>query len=208
VKVIADFPGPDGNWFAAPPTYPRDVLARLVREVHAAGARVLGHSTGHGAVDLVAAGIDSVEHGMTITSELAAEMADKGIAWTTTLATAYKHVGPLAAQDGPVGAYIRAQLDRLREVLPAALGRGVTLMAGTDEIAMGALARELEYLVEFGLTPTEALAAGSTAARTWLGFPDAGGDGAVDLVLYESDPRRDLSVLRQPSAIVFDGVLV
>ena len=118
VKVLADFPGPDGNWFAAPANYSRGVLATLVREAHAAGARVMVHRTGLGAADLVAAGVDSIEHGMAMTERCSGPMADRGIAWSLTLATAEKHVGPLAAQDGPVGAYIRGRLDHVRGLLP------------------------------------------------------------------------------------------
>ncbi len=205
VKVLGDFPGPDGNWFAAPSNYSRQVLTALVREVHAAGARVLGHSTGLGAEDLVAAGVDSVEHGMALSSDLIAEMADRGIAWTCTLATALKHVGALCEQPTPVGAYVRAQFDRIREQLPRAAAIGVPLLAGTDEIPMGAIWRELQHLGEFGLTPAQALGAGSVQARAWLGFPAVGPGGSADLVTFDADPRRDLSGLARPAAVLMAG---
>ncbi|MFN7979105.1 MAG: hypothetical protein U0P30_13295 [Vicinamibacterales bacterium] len=208
VKVLGDFPGPDGNWFTAPANYPRDVLATLVRETHAAGARVMAHSTGLGAADLVAAGVDGIEHGMALTPDLVAAMADRQIAWTTTFATAYKHTGALLAQQTPVGAYLRGHFDMLRDLLPRALARGVPILAGTDEVPGAALVRELEYLPQFGLTHTQAIAAGSTAARQWLGFTAAGADGVADLVLYDADPRADLAVLDRPSAVVFDGARV
>lgn len=208
VKVLGDFPGPDGNWFTAPANYPRDVLTTLVREAHAAGARVMAHSTGLGAADLVAAGVDAIEHGMALTPDLVAAMADRSIAWTTTFATAYKHVGPLAAQQSPVGAYLRGQFDRLRDLLPRAVVLGVPILAGTDEVPGAALVRELEYLPPFGLTTTQALAAGSTAARAWLGFPTVEVGGVADLVLYDTDPRVDPAALDRPSAVVFDGARV
>lgn len=208
VKVLGDYPAADGNWFAAPSNYPREVLTTLVREAHAAGARVMAHSTGLGAADLVAADVDAIEHGTALTSDLVAAMADRGIAWTTTFATAYKHVGPLATQQTPVGAYIRGQFDRLRELLPRALDRGVPILAGTDEVPGAALVRELEYLPQFGLTPTHAIAAGSTAARAWLHFAPVEVGRTADLVLYDADPRADLAVLDRPSAVVFDGVRV
>ncbi|MDH4064441.1 MAG: amidohydrolase family protein [Acidobacteriota bacterium] len=208
VKVLGDFPGDDGNWFAAPSNYSSSVLGTLVREVHAAGARVMGHSTGLGAADLVAAGVDSVEHGMALTPDRVARMADRGIAWTSTLATAFKHVGALAEQASPVGAYIRAQFDRLRELFPRAVALGVPVLAGTDEIPMGALARELSLLVSLGLTPAQAIAAGSTRARAWLGFPEPIVGGSADLATFDADPRLDLDVLARPAAVVFDGVRV
>ena len=73
----------------------------------------MGHSTGLGATDLVAAGADSIEHGMALTRDLVEQMAERRIAWTLTLATAYKHVGGLAEQQSPVGSYLRSQFDVL-----------------------------------------------------------------------------------------------
>lgn len=207
VKVLGDFPGVDGNWFAAPSNYPRDVLVTLVREVHSAGARVMGHSTGLGAADLIAAGVDSVEHGMALTTDLIKAMADGGIAWTLTLATAHKHVGAVASLQNPVGVYIRGQLDRLRDLLPMAAEIGVPILAGTDEIGMGALAEELQWLTRYGLTPARALAAGSTSGRTWLGFRPVSAGDLADLVTYDVDPRAGLDVLKRPAAVLYGGAL-
>jgi imidazolonepropionase-like amidohydrolase len=205
VKIMADFPGPDGNWFAAPPNYPLGVLQKLVQAVHAAGARVMAHSTGLAAADLVAARVDSIEHGMQLNRELLEAMAQHGIAWTLTLATALKHVGGLAALDNPVGAFVRAQLDRVRELLPLAVALGVPLLAGTDELPHGAIAQELALAHEFGLRPRDAIAMASTAARAWLGLPAFAPGMPGDLVLFTSDPRTDLGALAHPAAIVFDG---
>jgi imidazolonepropionase-like amidohydrolase len=206
VKILGDFPGPDGNWFDAPPNYPREKVAALVREVHAAGARVMAHSTGRAAPDLVAAGVDSIEHGMVLSRDLLQAMADKRIAWTMTLTTALLHVGALATQDTPVGAYIRGRLDNLRDLVPLARAIGVPMLAGTDEIGMGALARELQCLEQYGLSAQEALAIGSTSARSWLGFPSAHHHAMhADLVTYDDDPRVDLRALHTPAAIFCGG---
>ena len=208
VKFIADFPAADGNWFAAPVNYPRALMAELVRTAHASGARVMAHSTGLAVPDLVAAGVDAIEHGMVMTADLVEAMAQQQIAWTSTLATAYKHVGPLAAQQSPVGAYIRGHFDRLRALFPLAVAGGVPVLAGADEIGMGVLPRELDRLVESGLTRQQALAAGSTVARTFLRFPAVAAGARADLVTYAADPRGDLAVLSQPAAIVYDGSVI
>jgi imidazolonepropionase-like amidohydrolase len=59
-----------------------------------------------------------------------------------------------------------------------------------------------------GLSPMEVLHAGSWGARAWLGFPGLVEGGLADLVVYESDPRTDLGVLRAPSRIVLRGRVV
>ena len=59
--------------------------------------------------------------------------------------------------------------------------------------------------MQFGLTPVQAIAAGSTAARAWLGFPAAASGGPADLVTYDTDSRLDLDTLTRPAAVVFGG---
>lgn len=205
VKIMGDFPGPDGNWFAAPPNYPRDVLQTLVQAVHAAGGRVMAHSTGLAAADLVAAQVDSIEHGMQLNGELLEAMAHHNIAWTVTMGTALKHVGDLATLNNPIGAYIRTELDRVRELLPLAVSLGVPLLAGTDELPHGAIAQELAALQDFGLSPRDALATGSTAARAWLGLPPMTVGAPADLVTFSVDPRTNISILAQPTVVLFNG---
>lgn len=205
VKIIGDFPGPDGDFFAAPATYPPDVLERVVRAVHAAGGRVMAHSTGQGAADLVAAGVDSIEHGMVLNEDLLRRMADQGTAWTLTIGTAMKHVGGLAAQQTAVGAYIRDHLNRLRTLVPMALSMGVPVLAGTDETGMGELWKELTWLTEFGLSPTDALRIGSVTARDALGFANVEAESDADLVTYDADPRGNLEILRNPTSVVYRG---
>ncbi len=84
VKVIADFPdlaagtGPEA-------TYPIGAIARLVAAVHQAGARVAVHSTVPGAGQMVAAGVDSVEHGFGLDEDAVKDMAGRGTAWTPTV---------------------------------------------------------------------------------------------------------------------------
>jgi imidazolonepropionase-like amidohydrolase len=62
IKIIADFPGPDGNWFAPRVNYDAELVARAVAAAHAHGARVMAHVSGPIVGDLVRAGVDSIEH--------------------------------------------------------------------------------------------------------------------------------------------------
>lgn len=208
VKIMADFPGPNGDWFAAPPNYPRDVLRELVQAVHAAGARVMAHSTGQAGPDLVYARVDSIEHGMQLNGDLLEAMAQHGIAWTLTMATALKHVGALAALNNPVGTLIRAHLARIRELLPLAVSLGVPLLAGTDELPHGALAQEIALLHDFGLSTRDAIAAASTAARAWLGWEGFAAGAQGDLVMFADDPRANIGVLARPAAVICKGIRV
>lgn len=111
----------------------------------------------------------------------------------------------IAAQNNPVGEYIRAELNRTRELLPIAVDLGVPILLGTDELAHGALAQEMAIIQSYGLSSSQVLAVASTNARTFLGFMPFAPAMPADLITFASDPRNDLSVVSRPSAIVFDG---
>jgi imidazolonepropionase-like amidohydrolase len=204
VKIIADFPGSDGNWFKPIVNYPLEHIQQLVKEVHAAGARVMAHVSGSFVVELVRAGVDSIEHGPEVTTSLVKEMAEHGTAWVPTLWTVHRAITPLANLDNPVGAKAREVIGRWRETLPLAVQLGVPVLAGSDEAPHGSLYLEIQKLHEFGLTPAQALEAASSVPRRYFNLPDP----TDDYVLYTYDPRQDLSVLAQPAKIVVKGRVV
>jgi len=95
--------------------------------------------------------------------------------------------------------YAAEASQRLRVLLPRAINRGVRILAGTDNA--GSVAHEITLLALHGLTPQQAIAAGSTAAG-WL---DTGIQVADSLTTYDADPREDLEVLSTPVAAVIRG---
>jgi imidazolonepropionase-like amidohydrolase len=143
---------------------------------------------------LVALGVDSVEHGSSLTDADLLALSRRGGAWTPTLsALLFK---PPADADG------RLRLGALRERLAALLAQahalGVTILAGSDVV--GSVAAEVALLVDHGMSVDAAMAAASTSAQAYLGV-----DTTTDLVTYERDPREDLSALHSPAAVVIGG---
>jgi imidazolonepropionase-like amidohydrolase len=205
VKVGADFPGPDGNWFDPIVNYPSETLCALVEAVHAAGARVAAHVSGPFVAEVVHAGVDTVEHGPLLDEELLEQLARRGGAWTPTLWTVVGAIEPLASSQLPVAGMVREVLARLHEIIPLAERMGVNVLAGSDEAPHGALAREVARLHEFGLSTRAAIAAASTAARAYLGLPGFVAGAPADLVTFAADPRERLDILARPAAVVFDG---
>jgi imidazolonepropionase-like amidohydrolase len=69
--------------------------------------------------------------------------------------------------------------------------------------------REMELLVESGLTPMQAIVAGTTEnarffhAADRLGSVDAG--KIADLVLVDGDPLKDISVMRRIKRVMLNG---
>jgi imidazolonepropionase-like amidohydrolase len=205
IKLIADFPHLNpGELPSDPaPTYPLADIQGLVEAVHGAGARVAVHSTTRYVTELIAAGIDSVEHGTALDEADIASLAARGGAWTpTACATTSIRPGETAVQ--------RKQrlerTERLRYLLPRAAGLGVTIMTGTD--VAGSIPREVTLLAELGLAPEAALAAASTAARRFLGFAVPEEGEPADLVSYHDDPRDDPAVLGHPAAVFLRGTRI
>jgi imidazolonepropionase-like amidohydrolase len=101
---------------------------------------------------------------------------------------------------------------RRRETIMAAYEAGVSIYAGTDAggvLPHGWIAREVRALHEqVGLAAADALAAASWAARSWLGRPGLAPGAPADLVVYDTDPRRDLRVLEHPRTVVLRGRVV
>ena len=194
IKVIADFREPVLSYDAA-------VLRDLVTAAHAAGVRVAAHTQWPVVRDVVAAGVDSIEHGCLLDSETLEHMAAGGIAWTPTLtAFASRLAGDLP--DAQRERYAR-YLENYRAMLPLAASAGITILAGTD--MAGTLVDEIRWLVDLGLTPVQALRAASTAARTYLGVASLEDGAPADLVTYDDDPREDPEVLNRPAAVVLRG---
>ena len=203
IKLVGDFPTLGPTRTAPTPTYPLVEVARLVEAVHAAGGRVAAHSTTRHVSGLIAAGIDSVEHGTELSEPDLAALGARGAAWTLTLSAS---IGfrPLADPDRE-----RARLDRrerFAQLLPLAAAQGVTIMMGTDVV--GTMPGEVALLVGLGVPPTAALAAASTAARRYLGLGDLTDGQPADLVTYAADPRENPEVLAHPVAVFAKGTRI
>jgi imidazolonepropionase-like amidohydrolase len=106
---------------------------------------------------------------------------------------------------------MRALYARRLETIGKAIDAGVPVFAGTDAggtVPHGRLAVEIGLLAGVS-TPEYALGAGSWRSRAWLGAPDALADGAwADLVVYDADPRADVTVVHRPRLVVLRGRVV
>jgi enamidase len=93
---------------------------------------------------------------------------------------------------------------------------GGTLLAGTDPTGGGGVIpgfsdqRELELLVESGLTPLEAIKVGTINGATYLGRADRVGSIAVgkqaDLVVVDGNPAAQIADVRKVTLVFKDGV--
>jgi imidazolonepropionase-like amidohydrolase len=105
---------------------------------------------------------------------------------------------------------MRALHARVRETVGAAVAAGVPVYAGSDAgggIAHGRLVDEIVALRDVGCTGEQAVAAGSWAARAWLGVPGLVAGAPADLLVTRTDPRADPEALRDPALLMLGGAV-
>lgn len=114
--------------------------------------------------------------------------------------------------DEAMTAFFRATQGYACRQIRAFAALGGTILAGTDSYFLnsypGDLHRELELLVNCGLTPAQALVAGTSAPARWLGLRDGGvvEPGArADFLLLRADPLQDIQATRQIEWIIQAG---
>nr|WP_239521888.1 amidohydrolase family protein [Geodermatophilus sabuli] len=210
VKLVGDWIDRDAGDLA--PEWPDGELAAAIDAAHAEGARVTAHTFGADALPgLIGAGIDCIEHGTGLTEELIGQMAARGTAVVPTLVNVENFPGFAAAGERRFPAYastMRRLYATSGAVVRAAFEAGVPVFAGTDAgggIEHGRIADEVRALATAGLPAEAALAAASWAARAWLGLPALEEGAPADLVVYDGDPRADLSVLARPALTLLRG---
>ncbi|MEE6306791.1 amidohydrolase family protein [Plantactinospora veratri] len=214
VKLVGDWI--DRNVGDLAPSWDPQTVAAAVAAAHAAGARAAVHTFSESAVEvMVRAGVDSVEHGTGVSLDLVDEMARRGTALVPTMINiaTFGEIAERAAAKFPGYAkHMLALRDNFPTVVGAAYEAGVPIYVGTDAgggIDHGLAAEEMLLLHErAGMSSVDVLAAASWRARDWLGFPGLVEGGLADLVVYPTDPRTDLRVVRAPERIVLRGRVV
>ncbi|MEV0802334.1 amidohydrolase family protein [Kribbella sp. NPDC050281] len=214
VKLVGDWIDRDAGDLTA--CWPAEALDAAIARAHELGARVTAHVFGeHALPDLLAAGIDCIEHGTGVLPDMLDQMAAHGVAVVPTLIQLenFPEYADQAAAKFPVySAHMRDLYDRRLERLRDAFEAGVPVYAGTDAggvLGHGLVAQEIQALTEIGMSGEQALAAGSWAAREWLGAPSTFQPGdPADLVVYDEDPRANPAVLTHPRLIVLRGRVV
>ncbi len=181
----------------------------IVDEAHRIGKKVAAHAIGSdGIAAALRAGVDTIEHGDGLTDALMDEMARRGIYWVPTI-TVGVHVAPGRSGNWPKMA------DLQRENFPKAVKKGVKIALGTDaggfDWKLLNEAKEFEYYVQYGMTPMQAIRAGTSTAAELLGWADRLGTIEAgkwaDLVAVSGDPLKDIKELQNVKFVMKGGTV-
>lgn len=134
VKLVGDWIDRDAGDLT--PCWPAEALNAAIARAHELGARVTAHVFGeHAMPDLLAAGIDCIEHGTGISPDLIDLMAANGTALVPTLLQLESfpmYADQAEAKFPDYAAHMRQLFDRRIPTLRAAVEAGVPVFAGTD----------------------------------------------------------------------------
>jgi len=207
IKVYADYRwGPDGS---ARPTFTQQELELIVEIAASSGRQVVAHAaSAEGMRRAVLAGVATIEHGDGGTAEVFALMAERGVALCPTLAA-----GDAILQYGgwrPGADPEPQRIQRKRASFVAAMQAGVPICFGGDVgvFAHGDNVRELELMVEYGMSAAAAVHVATLGNARILGLDDRGRVEAgqlADLIAVAGDPTADISALRNVEFVMKGG---
>lgn len=210
------------------PEFTQEELNAAVDECHRVGVKICVHAGTQPSIQMcIDAGFDTIEHGTYLTVEQAQQMKEKNIVWVPTIiaytfiyeyfkAKLEKEVNDYSAFDdiemNDYG-YFKKAADAYRDNFAKLIKTGVKTVAGTDMVIDGApvtpVARELKYMVDYGMEPLEAVKAATSSCAEVLGLSDKVGqvkEGLIaDLLLVEGDPLKDISCISKVIEVYYGG---
>jgi imidazolonepropionase-like amidohydrolase len=204
VKVYADN--------ARGATFSVEELKLIVETARSAGRPVAAHATTKaGMMRAAFAEVTTIEHGEGGDAEVFRLMAERKIAFCPTLTvfeSSARYRGYRPGTDPEP-----ARMKQARAAFKLAQAAGVTIVNGSDigAFSHGEGARELELMVDFGLTPPDALRAATSVAARVLKLDERIGTIKpglrADLIAVAGDPTREIGSIRRIQLVMKDGVL-
>jgi imidazolonepropionase-like amidohydrolase len=188
----------------------------IVDEAHTLRKRTAAHAHGaEGAKRAIRAGIDSIEHGAFLDDEALDMMKARGTYYIPTLMAVEGGKEILAKGGYPptVAAKMTAASESINQVVRKAIAKGVRIGMGTDAAVYphGRNTEEFHLLVAQGMSPLDALRAGTSVDAELLGMQTSIGTletgKFADVIAMPGDPTQNIRETEKVFFVMKDGVI-
>jgi imidazolonepropionase-like amidohydrolase len=193
-------------------------MKAIADEAHMLHLRVAAHAHGNeGIRDAILAGIDTIEHGSLASEEtLKLALARKQPVWFSMDIYNDDYIVATGTSNGTEQESLdkeKAIALKQRQTFQRGVQLGVPMVFGSDAgvYPHGDNGKQFAKMVEWGMTPLQAIQAATRNASQALGRNDVGAIEVGrygDLVAVTGDPLQDVRLLEKPDAVVKGGVLI
>jgi imidazolonepropionase-like amidohydrolase len=196
--------------------YTEEQIRAAVEQAAEYGAYVAAHAHGaEGIKRAVRAGVRSIEHGSLIDDEGIALMKERG---TWLVADIYNgdYIATVGKEQKWPEEYLRKNLETTeaqRAGFRKAVAAGVKIAYGTDSgvYPHGWNAKQLPYMVRYGMTPMQAIQSATISAARLMGWENRVGSLApgkyADIIAVEGDALADLKTFERVAFVMKGGVV-
>jgi len=198
------------------PQLTQEELNAIVDEAHALRKKTAAHAHGaEGAKRAIRAGIDSIEHGTFLDDEALDMMKAHGTVLIPTLMATEGGKEKLSKGLYPpaVEAKMRAAIEAINQTMKRAIAKGVKIGMGTDAAVYphGRNPEEFHKLVDLGMSPIDALRAGTSVDAELLGIQDHLGTleagKLADVIVIPGDPIQNIRQVEKILFVMKEGVI-
>jgi imidazolonepropionase-like amidohydrolase len=197
---------PDGK-MVIPPTFTMEEVQAFVEEAHDKGHKVSCHAFGgKGLHNCLAAGVDTVEHGVQLSDDDIQQFKAKGIYLVPTL---YHYQLEREHETKKYGGHSVAEVSEPNFRRAVAAGVKIAFGTGVGPFPHGTQTKEFEYMVKFGMTPIQVLRAATIVNAQMLGWDAEIGSiepgKFADFVAVCGDPLTDITELERVKFVMKGG---
>jgi imidazolonepropionase-like amidohydrolase len=197
--------------------YGLDEMKTIVEEAHRLGMRVAVHAHGaEGIKDAIRAGVDTIEH-VSLADQEAFELAKTHGTYFSMDVYDDDYILSEGEKNGTFKESLEKERSigrKQRETFKAATAYGVKMIFGTDGgvYPNGDNAKQFKTMVDWGMTPMQAIQSATVTAAEALGRSNQVGAIAVgrfgDLVGVRGDVLKDVTLLQHPAFVMKGGEVV
>ncbi|WP_462168360.1 Xaa-Pro dipeptidase [Pseudoalteromonas lipolytica] len=196
--------------------YTQDEMNAIVDEAHLRGLTVAAHAHGTSGIKAaIVAGVDSVEH-VSFVDDEAIKLAKKHGTWFSMDIYNTEYTLTFGEQNGVDEENLNKERQvskKQRESFSRAVKAGVNMVFGTDAAIYphGDNAKQFSRMVEFGMTPLQALQSATINSAKLLKVDDKLGQikngFLADIIAVKGNPLENIAVLENVQFVMKDSIV-